>query len=117
MPRVHSGKVKHKRTKKILKSAKGYQGGRSKLYRTAREAVMKAGQYAYRDRRAKKRNFRKLWIARINARARASGLSYSMFMNGLQKAGVIINRKMLSDIAVHDDVAFDKLVELAKKTI
>jgi large subunit ribosomal protein L20 len=113
MPRAVSGPVKHGRTKKILKQAKGYRGGRSKLYRTAREAVMKAGLYAYRDRRARKRDFRKLWIARINARARQSGLSYSAFMSGLQKAGVIINRKMLSDVAVRDDAAFDSLVKIA----
>jgi large subunit ribosomal protein L20 len=115
MPRAGSGKVKHNRTKKILKQAKGYQGARSKQYRTAREAVMKAGQYAYRDRRAKKRDFRKLWIARINARAREAGMNYSSFVTGLGKAGVSINRKFLSDIAVHDDAAFNKLVELAKK--
>jgi large subunit ribosomal protein L20 len=113
MPRALSGKVKHNRTKKILKEAKGYRGSRSKLYRTAREAVMKSGQYAYRDRKAKKRDFRQLWIARINARAREAGMSYSTFMSGLQKAGVVINRKILSDVAVHDDTAFDSLVKLA----
>ena len=115
MPRAISGSVKHKRTKKILKDAKGYQGARSKQYRTARQAVMKAGQYAYRDRKAKKRDFRQLWIARINARARETGMSYSAFINGLNKAGVSINRKHLSDIAVHDETAFGKLAELAKK--
>jgi len=114
MPRVVSGQVKHKRTKKILKSAKGYRGSRSKLYRTAKEAVMKAGQYAYRDRKVKKRDFRRLWIARINAQAHRDGLSYSVFMSGLQKAGVALNRKYLSDIAVNDEVAFEKLVELVK---
>jgi len=114
MPRAVSGQVKHKRTKKILKNAKGYRGARSKLYRTAKEAVMKSGQYAYRDRKARKRDFRKLWIARINARARQAGLSYSTFIHGLGQAGVTINRKYLSDIAVNDDAAFDKLVELAK---
>jgi len=113
MPRAISGQVKHKRTKKILKEAKGYSGARSKLYRTAREAVMKAGQYAYRDRKGKKRDFRKLWIARINARARVAGMSYSTFISGLNKAGVVINRKYLADIAVNDDAAFDKLAELA----
>jgi len=116
MPRAVSGKVKHSRTKKILKQAKGYRGARSKLYRVARESVMKSGLYAYRDRKAKKRDFRKLWIARINARVRSAGLSYSTFINGLEKAGVIINRKFLSEIAVRDDVAFDKLVELATRS-
>jgi large subunit ribosomal protein L20 len=114
MPRAVSGQLKHKRTKKILKNAKGYQGARSKLYRTAREAVMKAGLYAYRDRKARKRDFRKLWIARINARARQSGLSYSSFIHGLGEAGVAINRKYLSDIAVSDDAAFEQLVKLVK---
>ena len=115
MPRAISGQVKHKRTKKILKEAKGYRGARSKQYRTAREAVMKAGMYAYRDRKGKKRDFRKLWIARINARARVAGLSYSKFISGLDKAGVVINRKYLADLAVNDDAAFDKLAELAAK--
>jgi large subunit ribosomal protein L20 len=115
MPRAISGQVKHKRTKKILKEAKGYRGARSKQYRTAREAVMKAGMYAYRDRKGKKRDFRKLWIARINARARVAGLSYSKFISGLDKAGVVINRKYLADIAVNDDTAFDKLAELVVK--
>ena len=115
MPRAISGQVKHKRTKKILKEAKGYRGARSKQYRTAREAVMKAGMYAYRDRKGKKRDFRKLWIARINARARVAGLSYSKFISGLDKAGVVINRKYLADLAVNDDAVFDKLAELATK--
>lgn len=115
MPRAISGQVKHKRTKKILKEAKGYRGARSKQYRTAREAVMKAGMYAYRDRKGKKRDFRKLWIARINARARVAGLSYSKFISGLDKAGVVINRKYLADIAVNDDTTFDKLAELVVK--
>ena len=115
MPRATSGQVKHKRTKKILKEAKGYRGARSKQYRTAREAVMKAGMYAYRDRKGKKRDFRKLWIARINARARVAGMSYSTFINSLNRAGVVINRKHLADIAVNDDAAFDKLAELAAK--
>ena len=115
MPRAISGQVKHKRTKKILKEAKGYRGARSKQYRTAREAVMKAGMYAYRDRKGKKRDFRKLWIARINARARVAGLSYSKFISGLNKAGVVINRKYLADLAVNDDAVFDKLAELAAK--
>jgi large subunit ribosomal protein L20 len=116
MPRAVSGQVKHNRTKKILKEAKGYRGARSKLYRTAREAVMKSGMYAYRDRKAKKRDFRKLWIARINARARVSGMSYSTFISGLNREGVVINRKHLADIAVNDEAAFDALAKLASKT-
>jgi large subunit ribosomal protein L20 len=115
MPRSISGTVKHNRTKKVLKQAKGYRGARSTQYRTAKEAVMKAGQYAYRDRKGKKRDFRQLWIARINARAREAGLSYNTFSHGLHEAGVAINRKHLSDIAVHDEIAFTKLAELAKK--
>ncbi len=114
MPRAVSGVVKHKRTKKILKSAKGYRGARSKLYRVAKEAVMKAGLYAYRDRKARKRDFRKLWIARINAAARMYGLSYSRLIHGLNQAGVAINRKFLSEIAVRDPQAFEKIVEMAK---
>jgi len=113
MPRAVSGPVKHKRTKKILKQAKGYRGARSKLYRTAREAVMKSGLYAYRDRKAKKRDFRKLWIARINAGAKQSGLSYNSFIHGLKESGVILNRKYLSYLATNDEVAFKKLVEIA----
>jgi len=115
MPRAISGTVKHNRTRKVLKQAKGYRGARSTQYRTAKEAVMKAGQYAYRDRKVKKRDFRQLWIARINARAREADLSYNAFIHGLHKAGVAINRKHLSDIAVHDEIAFAKLAELAKK--
>ncbi len=115
MPRAGSGIVKHKRTKKILKLAKGYRGARSKLYRPAREAVMKAGLYAYRDRKAKKRDFRKLWIARINARARTFDMSYSTFIHGLKEAGVAINRKFLSDIATNDELAFEKLVQIINK--
>jgi len=114
MPRSISGKVKHRKTRKVLKEAKGYRGAKSKLYRPAKQAVMKAGLYAFRDRRAKKRDFRALWISRINARARIEGLSYSKFINGLQEAGVIINRKLLSDIAVNDDIAFQALVEKVK---
>lgn len=114
MPRAVSGKVKHKRTKKILKLAKGYRGGRSKLYRPAKEAVMKAGLYAYRDRKTKKRDLRKLWITRINARARMFGMSYSTFIHGLKKAGIEINRKFLSDMATTDEAAFEKIVETIK---
>lgn len=113
MPRAVSGPVKHKRTKKVLKQAKGYRGARSKLYRTAKEAVMKSGLYAYRDRKAKKRDFRRLWIARINAGTKAQGLSYSQFVHGLKESGVIINRKFLSYLATSDEVAFKKLVEIA----
>ncbi len=114
MPRALSGIVKHKRVKKVLKHAKGYRGGRSKLYRPAKEALMKAGLYAYRDRKAKKRDLRKLWIARINARSRLSGISYSKFMHGLKKAGVNINRKFLSDIAINDEIAFEKFIEIVQ---
>ncbi len=114
MPRAVSGTVKHKRSKKILKLAKGYRGARSTLYRTAREAVMKSGLYAYRDRKTKKRDFRKLWISRINARARIFGMSYSSFMHGAKEAGITINRKYLSDIATTDEKAFEKIVETIK---
>jgi len=117
MPRAVSGKVKHQRTKKILKLAKGYRGARSKQYRTAIEAVMKAGLYAYRDRRVRKRDFRRLWIARINAGARQYGLSYSNFIQGLKKAGIIINRKFLSDLATRDSEAFKAVVEKAKAVL
>jgi len=116
MPRAVSGIIKHKRTKKVLKLAKGYRGARSKLYRTAKEAVMKAGLYAYRDRKNKKRDLRRLWISRINARARYFGMSYSTFLHGLQKAKVTINRKFLSDIAVNDEMTFKKLVEIVNST-
>ena len=102
-----------KKRKKILRLAKGYRGAKSKLYKTAREAVMKSGQYAYVGRRLKKRDFRALWITRINAAARQHGLSYSQFMHGLKKAGVDINRKMLAELAVNDAAAFSKLAETA----
>ena len=114
MSRVKRGVTAHARHKKILKEAKGYYGARSKVYRVAKQAVIKAGQYAYRDRRQRKRQFRALWITRINAAARINGLSYSRFMNGLSKAGVEIDRKVLSDIAVHDAAAFAALAEQAK---
>ncbi len=104
-----------KRRKKYLKAAKGYVGGRSKLYRTARQAVEKGWQYAYRDRKTKKREFRKLWIIRINAAARMHDLSYSVFMGGLKKANVDIDRKVLADLAFHDSEAFGKLCELVKQ--
>lgn len=117
MPRARSGVVTRKRHKKILKLAKGYRGARSKLYRVANQAVMKALAYAYRDRRQRKREFRKLWIARINAAARSNGLSYNRFINGLKRAGVDINRKMLADLAVNDTEAFSQLVEVAKSKL
>jgi len=100
--------------KKILKKAKGYYGARSKVYRVAKQAVIKAGQYAYRDRRQRRRQFRRLWIVRINAEARNNGLSYSQFINGLNKAGVEIDRKVLSDIAIFDKDAFAKIADQAK---
>jgi large subunit ribosomal protein L20 len=102
------------RHKKILVQAKGYRGRRSSVYRIAKEAVMKAGQYQYRDRRTRKREFRSLWIARINAAVRELGLSYSAFMNGLKKASIDIDRKVLADLAVHDRAAFAKIAEQAK---
>ncbi|MGB9847347.1 MAG: 50S ribosomal protein L20 [Desulfotomaculales bacterium] len=117
MPRVKSSVVARRRHKKIIRLARGYYGAKSKLYRVAKEQVMKSLFYAYRDRRVRKRDFRKLWIARINAAARLNGLSYSRFMNGLRKAGVEINRKMLADLAVNDAQAFGRLVEVAKSRL
>jgi large subunit ribosomal protein L20 len=114
MPRVKSSVASRERRKKYLKAAKGQYGGRSKLYRTARESVEKGLQYAYRDRRQKKRDFRKLWIARINAAARLNGLSYNRFISGLKKVDVDINRKMLAEMAVNDKEAFRNLAEMAK---
>jgi len=114
MARVKRGVVARARHKKVLDKAKGYYGARSKVYRVAKQAVTKAGQYAYRDRRQRKRQFRALWITRINAAARLNGLSYSRMMNGLSKAGVEIDRKVLADIAVHDATAFSALAEQAK---
>ena len=115
MARVKRGVVARARHKKVLKQAKGYYGARSRVYRVAFQAVTKAGQYAYRDRRAKKRTFRQLWIARINDASRQNGLSYSRFINGLKKTSVEIDRKILADIAVYDQVAFAALVEKAKE--
>lgn len=115
MARVRHKVSSSKRHKKYLKRAKGFWGARSKLYRTAREAVEKAQLYAYRDRRTKKREFRRLWVTRINAAARMHGMSYSRFIDGLNKSGVEVNRRMLADLAVRDEAAFTKLVELAKK--
>lgn len=113
MPRVKRGVTAKARHKKIMKQAKGYYGARSRVFRVAKQAVIKALQYAYRDRRQRKRDFRSLWIARINAAARANGLSYSRFMNGLKKSNVILDRKVLADIAVFDKAAFTKLANQA----
>ena len=117
MPRVKRGVTARARHKKVMKAAKGYYGARSRVYRVAVQAVTKAGQYAYRDRRQKKRQFRQLWIARINAAARQNGLSYSRLINGLKKASIEIDRKILSAIAVHDKLAFTALVEKAKAAL
>lgn len=114
MSRVKGGVRTRARHKKILKLAKGYFGAKSKLYRIANEAVMKSLSYAYRDRKQKKREYRKLWIARINAAARLNGLSYSKFMNGLKKSGISLNRKVLADMAVNDAEGFKMLVEKVK---
>ncbi len=114
MPRVKRGVTAKARHKKVLKQARGYYGARSRVFRVAKQAVIKAGQYAYRDRRQKKRQFRKLWIVRINAAAREFGLSYSLFMNGLKNASIAIDRKVLADIAVHDKEGFAELVKVAQ---
>lgn len=114
MPRVKRGVTAHARHKKILALAKGYRGRRNNVYRVAKQAVMKAGQYAYRDRRQRKRQFRSLWIARINAAARELGMKYSTFMNGLKKAQIEIDRKVLADLAVFDKPAFAVLAGQAK---
>ena len=115
MTRVKSGVETKRRHKKVLKEASGYFGSKHRLYKTAKEQLMHSSVYAYRDRRQKKREFRKLWITRINAACRMNDISYSKFINGLTKAGVEINRKMLSEIAINDMDAFKKLVEVAKK--
>ncbi|MDO9535497.1 MAG: 50S ribosomal protein L20 [Bacillota bacterium] len=117
MPRVKNSVASRRRRKKVLKLAKGYFGSKSKLFRVANQQVMKSLTYAYRDRKALKRDFRKLWITRINAAARINGLSYSKFMNGLKKAGVEVNRKILSDLAINDPGAFSKLVKVAQEKI
>jgi large subunit ribosomal protein L20 len=117
MARVKRGTIARARHKKVLKQAKGYYGARSRVYRVAVQAVTKAGQYAYRDRRQRKRQFRQLWIARINAGARQNGLSYSKFINGLKKATVEIDRKVLADLAVNEKAAFAALVEKAKSSL
>ena len=114
MPRVKGGTVTRRRRKKVLKLAKGYFGSKHTLYKVANQQVMKSLNYAYRDRRQKKRDFRKLWITRINAAARMNGLSYSRLMHGLKLAGIEVNRKMLADLAVTDAAAFNQLAEAAK---
>ena len=114
MPRVKRGVTARARHKKVLVQAKGYRGRRKNVYRIAKQAVMKAGQYQYRDRRQRKRQFRALWIARINAAARELGMKYSTFMNGLKKANIEVDRKVLADLAVHDKAAFAGIVEQAK---
>src|SRR5690625_593184 len=117
MPRVKGGTVTSKRRKRVLKLAKGYYGSKRTVFKTAKQQVMKSGQYAYRDRRQRKRDFRKLWIARINAAARLNDISYSRLMHGLKLAGVEINRKMLADLAVNDENAFTELVNQAKAAL
>ena len=117
MPRVKRGVTARARHKKVLALAKGFRGRRGNVFRIAKEAVMKAGQYAYRDRRTKKRVFRQLWIARINAAARELGLTYSQFANGIRKAGIEIDRKVLADIAVHDQEGFAALAAAAKEAL
>ena len=114
MPRVKRGSKARQRRKKILKAAKGYRGGLSKQFRTATVAVERAGMYAYRDRRTRKRDFRRLWIVRINAAARENGLSYSKLMGGLRKAGIELDRKVLADMAVNDSAAFSRLAAMAQ---
>ncbi len=117
MARVKGGASARKAHKKILDQAKGYYGARSRTFKVAKQAVIKAGQYAYRDRRQRKRQFRALWITRINAATRSHGMTYSVFMNGLSKAGVDMDRKVLADIAVHDSEAFSALVSQAKAAL
>ena len=117
MARVKRGVTAHARHKKVMKAAKGYYGARSRVYRVAKQAVIKAAQYAYRDRRQRKRQFRALWIQRINAAARIHDLSYSRFINGLKKASIELDRKVLADIAVHDPHGFAKLAEAAKAAL
>ena len=114
MPRVKGGTVTRKRRKKVLKLAKGYFGSKHTLYKVANQQVMKSGNYAFRDRRQKKRDFRKLWITRINAAARMNGLSYSRLMHGLKLSGIEVNRKMLADLAVNDLTAFNQFADAAK---
>ena len=117
MPHVKRGVVAHRRHKKILKQAKGYYGARSRIFRVAKQAVTKAGQYAYRDRRQRKRQFRSLWITRINAQSRANGLSYSRLINGLKRAEIALDRRVLADLAIHDKAGFAAIVEQAKAAL
>ena len=114
MVRVTYGAPRHRKKNRYFKRARGFRGGRSRLWRTVRESVVRAWAYAYRDRRQKKRQFRRLWIVRINAASRMRGLGYSRFIDGLKKAGIELNRKQLSEVAIHDPAAFDALVEQAK---
>ena len=117
MARIKGALATRKRRKKVLKLAKGYFGGKSRLFRTAKQAVMKSGQYAYIGRKQKKRNFRQLWITRISAACKQNGMNYSTFMNGLKKAGITLNRKMLSEIAINDAAGFAAIVEKAKSAL
>lgn len=117
MARVKRGVVARRRHKKVLKKAKGYYGARSRVFRVAKQAVIKAGQYAYRDRRQRKRQFRALWITRINAQSRANGMTYSQLINGLKKANIGLDRRVLADLAVHDKAGFAAVVEQAKSAL
>ena len=117
MARIKGAMATRKRRKKVLKAAKGYFGGKHRLFKTAKQAVMKSGQYAYIGRKQKKRDFRRIWITRISAACKANGTNYSTFMNGLKKSGIEMNRKMLSEIAIADSTAFAKLVETAKAAL
>jgi large subunit ribosomal protein L20 len=117
MARIKGAMATRKRRKKVLKAAKGYYGGKSRLFKTAKQAVMKSGQYAYIGRKQRKRDFRRLWITRISAACKANGINYSTFMNGLKKSGIELNRKMLSEIAIADPAAFTTLVETAKAAL
>lgn len=117
MARVKGGIMSHKRRKKVLKLAKGYYGARHRLFRTAKQTVMKSGRYAFIGRKQKKREFRKLWITRISAGCKMNGMNYSTFMNGLKKSGVTLNRKMLSEMAIHDAAGFTALCEQAKQAL
>ena len=117
MARVKRGVTARRRHKKILSKAKGYYGARSRVFRVAKQAVTKAGQYAYRDRRQRKRQFRALWITRINAQSRANGLTYSRLINGLKKADIVLDRRVLADLAVHDKAAFGAVVNQAKAAL
>lgn len=117
MVRVKRGKIGRRRHKKVLKAARGFRGSRSKLYRTAKETLLRAGAFAYRDRKQRKRHFRKLWIIRVNAAARANGMTYSRLIDGLNKAGIEVNRKMMSEMAIADPASFSALVDKAKASL